>query len=58
MGRTTENLLVSHSECEEEVQGDASQGQGRKDRVHLGEVMRVTTRSQQWGEVLTLRFSP
>lgn len=62
VGRTTENLLVSHSECEEEVQGGASRGQGRKDRVPPGRgfwrrVMRVTTWSQQWGEVLTLRFS-
>lgn len=36
MGRTKENLLLSHSEYEEEVQGITPQDQGRKDRVLPG----------------------
>lgn len=63
VGRTMDNLLVSQSECEEEVQGGAPQGRERKDRMPPGrgswrKVMRVTPWSQQWGEILTLRFSP
>lgn len=64
MGRTTENLLVSHSECEEEVQGvSLPQGQGRKDRVPPGRgfcrrVMRVTPWSQQWGEAYPVASIP